>query len=186
MYAYDDMLKAQKRVVAMQKKQLNMPDKTERMIEKKVVDIGFIFDEFNILENNIHQTIRDVDEFITYHGNAIKNIPTMHDVSPLCRRIMSQLKKINFRDVPEDQLRELKTKLLSIEGAFKELDDSQLALNQNQAINQRRRRDVGPFNRLFQIANEDIDLLIAYIRNKLQNVGGHDYMTGSGIEKRFL
>jgi hypothetical protein len=182
MYAYDDMLKAQKRAFTFNKKQLHM----KGAFEKNVANISQIFNEFNILENNINQTKRDVDEFTQYHGNAIKNIPSMHDVSPNCRRILSQLKKNNFRDVPEDQLRELKTKLLSIEGAFKELDDSQLALNQNQAINQRRRRDVGPFNRLFQIANEDVDLLIAYIRNKLENVSGHNYMTGSGIEKRFL
>jgi hypothetical protein len=184
MYAYDDMLKAQKRVVAMQKKQLNMPDKTERMIEKKVGDIGFIFDEFNILENNINQTIRDVDEFITYHGNAIKNIPTMHDISPLCRRIMSQLKKINFRDVPDDQLRELRITSKKVREAYVVLETSQYNLN-HMGPN-RRPRDVGAFNRLYEISTADFQSMVIYIRDRLSNVGGHNYLYGKGIEKRFL
>lgn len=184
MYAYDDMLKAQKRVAAMQKKQLHMPDK-DKVYEKNVQHIGQIFGEFDVIENDINLTKRDLDEYMSYHGNAIKNIPTMHNISPLSRKILAQMKKVNFKDVHEDEIRELKSKSLNVVSTWNHLRRSHTALNQMGAGNQPRPKD-DPFRRIYNIARDDLMMMINYIGDKLGDIAGHNYFTGSGMEKRFL
>ena len=112
MYAYDDMLKAQPKVMAMQKKQLNKEKYRENYVESKYVkpvqDIGTIFYDLNNLENNINMTKRDLDEYLSFTGNSARYIPSLHNTSPLSRKILSALKQIDFKNVPENQLRDLK------------------------------------------------------------------------------
>jgi hypothetical protein len=186
MYAYDDMLKAQKRVVAMQKKQLHM--KEPYAIEKsngKVQDISSIFNELNTIENDINLTKRDLDEYMSFTGNSIRNIPTLHNISPLSRKIYSQLKSIHFKDIPEEQLTELNRSGRRIVDAWNSLRVSYNQLIRMGPGGNPRPKDE-PFRRLYVIAKDDLNTLQKYVFDQLKNVKGHNYLLGSGIEKRFL
>jgi hypothetical protein len=186
MYAYDDMLKAQKRVAAMQKKQSNMKESFEKSyVTEKVQDISPIFGELNVIENDINLTKRDLDEYMSYKGNSIRNIPSLRNLSPLSRKIYSQLKQVNFKDIPEAQLRELALSRKKVLSAWNSLFLSVTLLNQMGPNGTSRLKDE-PFRRLYAIARDDLSILGKFIKEQLTNVKGHNFLIGSGIEKRFL
>ena len=186
MYSDDSMIKAQKRVIAMQKKQLQLHEKSQTPKEyarDKKVDIGSIFSDLDILENDINLTKRDLDEYMTFRGNSSRNIPSMHSISPLSRKILSALKKVDFKEVPENQLQDLRISLKTFQHTWTQLVQSVYLLN-HIVQNGPRAKDE-PFRRLFEIAKDDFKNTIEFIRNNLRNVGGHNYI-GRGIPKRFL
>jgi hypothetical protein len=186
MYAYDDIFKAQKRVAAMQKKQSNIKESFEKSYAiEKVQDISPIFGELNLIENDINLTKRDLDEYMSYTGNSIRNIPSLRNISPLSRKIYSQLKQVNFKDIPEAQLRELVEKRKSVISAWNSLFLSITLLNQKGPGGTPRLKDA-PFRRLYEIARDDLQTAGKYIKDQLTNVKGHNFMIGSGIPKRFL
>jgi hypothetical protein len=182
MYAYDDMLKAQRKVMAMQKKQMKEDKYMEERGKyvKPVQDIGTIFYDFNNLENDINMTKRDLDEYLSFTGDSARNIPSLHNISPLSRKILSALKQIDFKNVPENQLRDLKKSSLKNDEAWTTLRTSV------RIIRDKRRPKDKPFMYLYAIAKEDYVNLLQYIQDHLKNVGGHDVFLGSGIPKRFL
>ena len=183
-YAYDSMLQAQKKVMALQKKQLNIDRGNMDKHVKKEQDIGSIISDMDILENDINMTTRDLDEYMSYRGNSIRNIPSLHNISPLSRKILYALKKLDLKEVPENQMRDLRGSRTKVKDAWQKLKDSVDDLNHILHNGPRPKDD--PFRYLYGIAEVDYMSLITYIRDHLKNVGGHNYFTGSGIPKRFL
>ena len=185
MYSDDSFLKAQQRMMAMQKIIL----KKKRDEARPVPDVRpqatptqdiSIFESLDRLENDIELSKKELDEYLGRHGNDRTPIPNLHQISPLSRQILSELKKVNFSDVSENQLRELHTMSRKITKAWNELFPSILAL-----YNLRRQKDKG-YRKLYQIAKTDFNNTIDYIKSRLSNVSGHNYLSGSGIPKRFL
>ena len=187
-YSDDSFFAIQKKAAALQRKILAKkkresearPD--ERPVVKKE-DIS-IFADLDMLENDINKTKRDLDEYMSFTGRSIRNIPSMHNVSPLSRKILYALKKLNFRDVPESQLRDLKTRAHKVLISCDKFDNSVDLLNQIQGGRPRPKDE--PFRRLYTVANQDIEDLFDFVLDSLSNVAGHNFLRGSGIPKRFL
>ncbi len=182
MYSDDSMIAAQKKMMSLQKKALALQKKTARaeMRPQVVQDIDSILFDMNKLENDINLTLRDVVEFMSYTGNSSRNIPSTHNISPFARRLLSDLKKLNMRDVSEKQLRELNL-------SRKRVIQAGLVLGtQTTALRQLNRPKDRPYLRLYEIAREDLINLIQYMSNSLRDIAGHNYFTGSGVPKRFL
>ena len=110
MYSDDSMLAAQKKMMALQRKILAKKKRDEARPVAQATpaqDIS-IFESLDKLENDIELSKKELDEYLVRHGNATtRPIPNLHQISPLSRRILSELKKVIFSDVPENQLREL-------------------------------------------------------------------------------
>ena len=190
-YLDDSFLKAQLRMLAFQKKLLAKKQKMEApeaTPEKQTEDIS-VFEYLDRLENDINLTRNDLDEYMNYKGTAARNMPSMHQIGPLSRKILAKLKKVNFRDVPEGDLRELLASARQVGAAQAVLSRSVDALNTKGVGGTPRQKDE-PFRRMFKLVNEDLLSLLNFVGNALSNVGGHDYLTGvkkgAGIPKRFL
>ena len=132
-YSDDSFLKAQLRMMSLQKKllakkqrEMEAPAPTP---EKQTEDIS-VFEYLDRLENDINLTRNDLDEYMNYRGSAARNMPSMYQISPLSRRILSVLKKVNFRNVPEGDLRELTLSLRKVGVVFNNLARSVNVLNQ--------------------------------------------------------
>ena len=189
-YSDDSMLAAQKKMMALQRKILK---KQKRDVARPDVrpevrpaqDIS-IFESLDKLENDIQLSKKELDEYVGRHGNTTtRPIPNLHQITPLSRSILSELKKVNFSDVPENQLRELNTIIRRI--AFTWLGDGPSAFPASMnALIQKGRAIDNSYRRLHAIATADIRNLIDYIGTNLSNVKGHNYLSGSGIPKRFL
>ena len=187
MYSDDSFFEIQKKALALQRKILAKKKRDEarpdvRPVVKKE-DIS-IFADLDMLENDINKTKRDLDEYMSFTGRSIRNIPSMHNISPLSRKILYTLKKLNFRDVPESQLRDLKTRAQKVLFAYRDLDVSVGLLNQ--IAGGRPRPKDEPFRRLYSVADNDIGDLLDFVADSLSNVAGHNFFLGSGIPKRFL
>ena len=194
MYSEDSFLKAQQRMMAMQKRVLAKKKREEARPEARpdvrpqatpAQDIS-IFESLDKLENDIELSKKELDEYLVRHGNATtRPIPNLHQISPLSRRILSELKKVIFSDVPENQLRELNTIIRKI--AFAWLGNGPTAFPASMtALIQKGRAIDNPYRRLHAIASADLRNLIDYVGTNLSNVKGHNYLSGSGIPKRFL
>lgn len=190
-YSDDSFLKAQLRMLAFQKKLLAKKQKMEApeaTPEKQTEDIS-VFEYLDRLENDINLTRNDLDEYMNYKGTAARNMPSMYQISPLSRRILANLKKVNFRNVPEGDLRELTLSLRKVGVAFNNLARSVAELN-TKGVGRTPRVKDEPVRRMFAIVSEDISKLFQFMRSALSNVGGHNYLTGlkqgAGIPKRFL
>ena len=190
-YSDDSFLKAQLRMLAFQKKLLAKKQKMEApeaTPEKQTEDIS-VFEYMDRLENDINLTRNDLDEYMNYKGTAARNMPSMYQIGPLSRKILANLKKVNFRDVPEGDLRDLTLSLRKAGSAYADLARSVTVLN-TKGVGRTPRDKDEPVRRMFAIVSEDISKLFQFMRNALRNVGGHDYLTGlkqgAGIPKRFL
>ena len=190
-YSDDSFLKAQLRMMALQKKLLAKKQKMEApepTPEKQTEDIS-VFEYLDRLENDINLTRNDLDEYMNYKGTAARNMPSMYQIGPLSRKILANLKKVNFRDVPEGDLRELLASARQVGAAQAVLSRSVDELN-TKGVGRTPRAKDEPFRRMFNLVNEDLLSLLNFVGNALSNVGGHDYLTGvkkgAGIPKRFL
>ena len=183
------MLAAQLRMMALQKKVLAKKQKMEAPIPEKQTEDISVFEYMDRLENDINLTRNDLDEYMNYRGTAARNMPSMHQIGPLSRKIVAKLKKVNFRDVPEGDLRDLTLSLRKAGSAYADLARSVTVLN-TKGVGRTPRDKDEPVRRMFAIVSEDISKLFQFMRNALRNVGGHDYLTGlkqgAGIPKRFL
>jgi hypothetical protein len=190
-YSDDSFFEIQKKALAMQKRMLAKKKRESkarpdvRPEVRPAQDIS-IFESLDKLENDIQLSKKELDEYVTRHGNATtRPIPNLHQISPLSRSILSELKKVNFSDVSENQLRELNT--INRRIAFAWLGDGPSAFPASMnALIQKGRPIDNSYRRLHAIATADIRNLIDYIATNLSNVKGHNYLKGSGIPKRFL
>ena len=193
-YSDDSMLAAQKKMMALQRKILA---KKKRESETKPVpqatpaqDIS-IFESLDKLENDIELSKKELDEYLVRHGNTTtRPIPNLHQISPLSRRILSELKKVIFSDVPESQLRELTSIVRKIHSMWFENGPASFRTSID-ALNRKGNGGVprpidNPYRRLYATATNDLYNLVEYMDSKLANVKGHNYFKGSGIPKRFL
>ena len=187
-YSDDSMLAAQKKMMALQRKILA---KKKRESEARpdvrpqatpAQDISF-FESLDRLDNDIILSKKDLDEYTYRHGNTTAPIPTLHQISPLSRRILSELKKVIFRDVPENQLRELNVMIRKIVNSWNQFRPSIAELNRKRGIGNAK---YNPYRRLYEIAKKDLKELTDYIWMNSKDVKGHNYLQGSGIPKRFL
>ena len=186
-YSDDSMLAAQKKMMATQKRALakKKRDEARPVPQATPAQNISVFESLDRLENDIQLSKKDLDEYLARHGNASTPIPNLHQISPLSRKILSELKKVNFRDVPENELRDLLSSNRKILRAWNELMPSVAELNRKGPNNRPRPKD-DPYRRLFLSAKLDVKEISDYIKMNLSNVAGHNYMSGSGIPKRFL
>ena len=179
-YEDDSMLKAQKRMMAMQKRVLAIQKRqTEAMPEvmpEAKEDIS-VFEYLDRLENDINLTRNDLDEYMNYRGTAARNLPSMYQITPLSRKILSVLKKVNFKNVPESDLQELTQVFRNLGVANASLATTVNELNQKGVGRTPREKDE-PFRRLYEIVKQDMRSLFTFVGNKLSNVGGHNYLSG--------
>jgi hypothetical protein len=178
-YEDDSMLKAQKKMLALQKRVLALQKKqTEARPEVIPVteDIS-VFEYIDRLENDLNLTRNDLDEYMNYRGTAARNLPSMHEITPLSRKILSVLKKVNFKNVPASDLEELTQVFRNLGIANASLATTVNELNKKGVGGTPRDKDE-PFRRLYQIVKEDINSLFTFVRSKLSNVAGHNYLSG--------
>ena len=188
MYSDDSFFAIQKKAAALQKRALA---KKKRESEARpdvrpqatpTHDIS-IFESLDRLDNDINLSKKDLDEYTYRHGNTTGPIPTLHQISPLSRRILSELKKVNFSDVPESQLRELNVMIRKIVNSWNQFRPSMAELNRKRGIGNAK---YNPYRRLYEISKNDLKELTDYIWMNSKDVKGHSYLSGSGIPKRFL
>ena len=179
-YEDDSQLKAQKKMLAMQKRVLAIQKKqTEAMPEampEAKEDIS-VFEYLDRLENDLNLTRNDLDEYMNYRGTAARNLPSMYQITPLSRKILSVLKKVNFKNVPESDLQELTQVFRNLGVANAALATTVNELNQKGVGRTPREKDE-PFRRLYEIVKQDMRSLFSFVGNKLSNVGGHNYLSG--------
>jgi hypothetical protein len=185
-YEDDSQLKAQKKMLAMQKRVLALQKKQtearpEAMPEAKE-DIS-VFEYLDRLENDINLTRNDLDEYMNYRGTAARNLPSMYQITPLSRKILSVLKKVNFKNVPESDLQELTQVFRNLGVANASLATTVNELNQKGVGRTPREKDE-PFRRLYEIVKQDIRSLFSFVGNKLSDVGGHNYLSGLSAPPR--
>ena len=186
MYSDDSFFAIQKKAAALQRKILAKKKReSETRPQATPAQNISIFESLDRLENDIQLSKKDLDEYLDRHGNASNPIPNLHQVGPLSRKILSELKKINFRDVPENELRELHAMGRKLYNSWNELRPSLNELNRKGVGNVPRPKD-DPYRRLYELARKDLNELAMYIMNNLSNVAGHNFLSGSGIPKRFL
>jgi hypothetical protein len=187
MYSDDSMLAAQKKMMATQKRALakKKRDEARPVPQATPAQNISVFESLDRLDNDIQLSKKDLDEYLDRHGNASNPIPNLHQVGPLSRKILSELKKINFRDVPENELRELHAMGRKLYNSWNELRPSFNELNRKGVGYVPRTKD-DPYRRLYELARKDLNELAMYIMNNLSNVRGHNFLSGSGIPKRFL
>ena len=88
-YSDDSMLAAQKKMMALQRKILAKQKRDEARPVPQATpaqDIS-IFESLDRLDNDIILSKKDLDEYTYRHGNTTAPIPTLHQISPLSRRM---------------------------------------------------------------------------------------------------
>ena len=185
MYSEDSFLKAQQRMAAMQKRALAKKKRDEARPQATPAQNISVFESLDRLENDIQLSRKDLDEYLGRHGNVSTPIPNLHQMGPLSRKILSELKKVNFRDVPESELRELNVMIRKIVNVWNELVQSIVQLNQKGNGGVPRPKD-DPYRRLYETAKIQLKELSDYIWMNSNDIKGHSYLSGSGVPKRFL